>query len=246
VPPDGSVPIVARASRPCRAASPNSNERELAAPNTNMLIENLFASMSYVDPQKLLQTTRCLSRICFMSSFLDLDERIRLAIKIGESHYREFKSAWAGPSQKKVPRPLKEIAADIAQTLVAFANSDGGELIIGVEDDGAITGVPGSKDELIQLLQSTDTYVHKDTPLPSCLKTQVAIDGKTVLYFSVPKGTQFIHLTSEGRCLRRIDRDSIPVSAEHITAQRLEDQSRTWDTAAKNSPLKTLLTVWGL
>lgn len=160
---------------------------------------------------------------------MDLPERIALAIRIGESHYREFKSAWQGPPNQKTPRKLKDLARDVSEALVAFANSDGGELIIGVEDNGTITGVSLSPDEIQLLLNSTESHVHKDTPLPNCLKAETKIDGNTVLYFSVPKGTQFVHLTSDGRCLRRIDRDSVPFSAENITAQRLEDRSRTWD-----------------
>lgn len=82
-----------------------------------------------------------------MSDFLDLEERIRLGIKIGESHYREFKSAWHGSPNERRARDLKEILTDVGRTLVAFANADGGELFLGVEDDGTITGVPGSKSE---------------------------------------------------------------------------------------------------
>jgi len=36
----------------------------------------------------------------------------------------------------RAPRDLREIAADIGQTIVAFANSDGGDLVVGVEDNG--------------------------------------------------------------------------------------------------------------
>ena len=34
--------------------------------------------------------------------FLTLEERVRLALKIGESHYREFKSALEGPPGAKL------------------------------------------------------------------------------------------------------------------------------------------------
>jgi ATP-dependent DNA helicase RecG len=164
-----------------------------------------------------------------MSIYLDLEERVKLSIRIGESHYREFKSALEGPPGAKKPRPLKEIAQDISRTLVAFANADGGELLIGVEDDSSLSGVPHSKTDVDMLLAVTETHIHAETPLPPVRKTSVVLEGKVVIYFNVSKGTRFIHLTSDGRCLRRVDRESLPVSSEAIQAQRLEDQSRSWE-----------------
>jgi ATP-dependent DNA helicase RecG len=161
--------------------------------------------------------------------FLDLDERIRLAIRVGESQFREFKSVYEGEPGHKRPRKMRSVAEDIGRTLVAFANADGGELLIGVEDDGSVTGLPYSEQELEYLLAAATTHVHRDTPLPAPRTARVHLGDLSVAYFSVSKGTQFVHLTSDGRCLKRIDRDSMPVSAEHISAHRLEEQSRAWD-----------------
>src|SRR5262245_52777949 len=69
-------------------------------------------------------------------------------------------------------------------------------------------------------------------PLPRVLKAKIEIDEVSILYFSVSKGTQFIHQTANGQCLRRVDRDTIPVSIEKIQAQRLEDESRRWEREA--------------
>ena len=70
-----------------------------------------------------------------MSEHLDLPERIRMAVRLGESHFREFKSAVDRGSGEERPRDLGSLVRDISETLVAFANADGGELIVGVEDD---------------------------------------------------------------------------------------------------------------
>lgn len=164
-----------------------------------------------------------------MSEILDIEERISLAIRIGESHYREFKSASEGPSGAKKPRDPKAIMSDVGRTLVAFANADGGELLIGVEDDGAITGIPHDEEVIAAILTADISHVHGDTPLPAPRKRAVQIDGRIVAYFSVSKGTRYVHLTSDGRCLRRVDRETVPYSSERIAAGRLEDQSRTWD-----------------
>lgn len=157
-------------------------------------------------------------------------ERAKTAIELGESHFREFKSALEGPPTEKKPRPSKEIATNIAQTLVAFANADGGELLVGVEDNGAITGLNDFSERELQLLEDAPTArVHADTPLPSVKRSRLLIDGKVVLYFSVPKSVDFVHITSDGRCLLRRDLESAPVPTEVIQLDRREKRSREYD-----------------
>lgn len=164
------------------------------------------------------------------NEILGLKDRIDIALQLGESHFREFKTAVEGVSGAKKPRDFKEICVDIAQTLVAFANADGGELLIGVEDDGEVTGVGHLKDELIAgLLLAGKTHVHKDTPLPVPLATKVEYSGKLILYFSIPKGTTYIYLTSDGRCLQRKDRESVPIATEAVSFSRAEIISREYD-----------------
>lgn len=164
-----------------------------------------------------------------MSEVLELTERAALAIRVGESHFREFKSAYAGAPSDKAPRPARDIAVDIGRTLVAFANADGGELLIGVEDDGTVTGLPQSEDDKRLLLAAPSSHVHSGTPLPPMTKALIAVDGKELLYFYVPKGLDFVYLTSDGRCIRREDRQSVPDTAERIVHSRAEDRSRVWD-----------------
>lgn len=159
-------------------------------------------------------------------------DRARTAIELGESHFREFKSALEGPPGHKVKRPAKDIATNVAQTLVAFANADGGELLVGVEDDGDISGLPDFTEREYEIIEAaTQNRIHKSTPLPTVRKRRISIDGKDVLYFSVPKSTKYIHLTSDGRCLQRRDLESVPVAAEAIQFDRREQQSREYDRA---------------
>ncbi|WP_419343701.1 ATP-binding protein [Achromobacter sp. PD1] len=170
-----------------------------------------------------------------MEQPLLLQERVELATRIGESHYREFKSALEGPPGAKKKRPTRDVCGDIAKTLVAFANADGGELFVGIEDDGQITGLAHEPQELEHFKQAYRTHVHADTPLPKPSINLVAIGPKQVLYFSISKGNEFAYLTSDGKCLKRLDLESVPVGAEKIQAERLELASRTWDRAVEGS-----------
>jgi len=45
-----------------------------------------------------------------MEQLLKLRERVEIAIEIGESHYREFKSAVEGPPNKKSQEKLRASA----------------------------------------------------------------------------------------------------------------------------------------
>ena len=161
---------------------------------------------------------------------LGLTERITIGIEVGESHFREFKSACVrNTSGEFAPRGVKELCRDVAEALVSFANADGGELFVGVEDDGTITGIP-HKEELVAAIKvAHQEYVHLDTPLPSPAVGDILLDGSRVIYFSVGKSTDRVHLTSDGRCLQRFDRGHRPISAERIIAAREEAISREYD-----------------
>lgn len=160
---------------------------------------------------------------------LRLKERLEIALDLGESHYREFKSGLQGPPDKKVNRDTKDVCDDISRTLVAFANADGGELLVGVEDSGTVSGLNYSADKIDILLNAPKNNVHKDTPLPNYKTKITEIEGKTILYFSIPKGNDFVYLTSDGRCIQRKDLESVPISAEEIIFTREETISREYD-----------------
>lgn len=160
---------------------------------------------------------------------LKLTERIEIAIEMGESHFREFKSAFQGPANQKTQRPVKDVCQDISKTLVAFANADGGELLVGVEDDGTVTGLEYSEDLLNVLINSPKSYVLDTTPLPTIKSQIINYNGKKIAYFILPKGTDYVYITSDGKCLKRRDLESIPISPESIQIERNEKQSREYD-----------------
>lgn len=163
------------------------------------------------------------------NEILRLKERVEIAIETGESHFREFKSAFEGPSGDKKPRPVKEICKNIAKTLVGFSNADGGELIVGVEDDSSVTGVPHSADDIDKLLDSPHVYIHSKTPLSNFQRSKIDFNGLVLLYFQTPKSSKTIHLTSDGLCLQRRDRETIPIPPHEITFERKERASREYD-----------------
>jgi ATP-dependent DNA helicase RecG len=164
-----------------------------------------------------------------MDDLLRLKERVDIAIEIGESYYREFKSGLAGRTDKKIARDIKEVCYDIAKTLVAFANADGGELFVGIEDDASITGLPYNEEKVSAILKAPENYVLHETPLPLKRASLIDYNGKKIAYFSVAKGAKYVHLTSKGECFQKKDRDSVPTASELIRFSQEEQVSREYD-----------------
>lgn len=167
--------------------------------------------------------------ILTMEEILVLNQRVKNTISLRESHFSEFKTALEGKPEQKKPRLVKKICEDIGEALVAFANADGGELIIGVEDDAQITGIPHSEEEIQMMLKAVKTHVFAGQDLPLIASTKLEIDSKAILYFSVLKGTTQIYQLPDGRCVRRKDDKSMPASVNQIQFEKQEIKSREYD-----------------
>lgn len=80
-------------------------------------------------------------------------------------------------------------AAKIARSLVAFANTEGGKLLIGVKDNGNISGVR-SEEEFYMLQNAAERYCK---PEVSFISKEWNIGGKKVLEISIPKSEIIPH-----------------------------------------------------
>src|SRR5664280_1218060 len=75
----------------------------------------------------------------------------------------------------------------IAKTLVAFSNTDGGTLLIGVKDNGNISGVR-SDEEFYMVQAAASMYCKPEIIFES---KRWVVDGKTVLEVIITKGTNY-------------------------------------------------------
>lgn len=95
---------------------------------------------------------------------------------------------------------------EIIDSVVAFANTDGGELYIGVEDNGDITGLHASHKDPTQLA----AFVANRTVPPVTVRCEIIEIDIQVLKISVPRRTSVV-ATSSGKMLRRrIKADGTP------------------------------------
>lgn len=91
-----------------------------------------------------------------------------------------------GEHQKQDFKFAVNDASKIARSLVAFANTDGGKLLIGVKDNGAIAGV--RSEEEIHMIQAASELYSKPT-VPYTVK-EWQIEGKIVLEVDVEPGNK--------------------------------------------------------
>ncbi len=77
----------------------------------------------------------------------------------------------------------------IARSLAAFANTDGGRLLVGVKDNGAIAGI--RSDEEVHMIQAAaEMYCQ---PAVDCTYKRWEISGKEILEVIIPKDANCKH-----------------------------------------------------
>ena len=81
----------------------------------------------------------------------------------------------------------------IARTLSAFANTDGGRLLIGVKDNGTIAGVR-SEEEYYMIEAASKMYTKPEVPFTA---TRWNVNGKTVLEVLIEKGSEKPYLAPD-------------------------------------------------
>lgn len=102
--------------------------------------------------------------------------QIEERLKLGEDSSNEFKGV--------ARRDFSIDTHDVARTLAAFANSGGGRLFLGVEDDGTVTGV-GDLQQADKLMLQV-SQVAADAVGIACPIDKVDVRGQLVLVVRVP------------------------------------------------------------
>ncbi len=142
---------------------------------------------------------------------LKKDELKRL-IQQPEGQFLERKSCYEYIKGKWKRRKAKDIARDIAETLSAFANADGGTLLLGVDDDGNISGIDFPEDKIDTIRNAPKSLIKP------ALRTEInsiIFQEKKFLIFTV-NWMPGVYQLSDGRYLLRIGESNMPFPAEQI------------------------------
>lgn len=133
-----------------------------------------------------------------------------------EGQFFERKSCYDRSGGRPKLRPACEVARDVAETLAAMANADGGTLALGIEDDGTPTGMNYPPDRLSVILQAPRQLV---SPPLKARHRRVQLDDVQILVFEVDWSPE-VHRLSDGRYLLRIGDKNMPFPAPDIEAMK--------------------------
>lgn len=89
--------------------------------------------------------------------------------------------------------------AEIFEAVVAFANTEGGDLYLGIEDDGEVTGVH----KLHESVTTVSAFIANNTMPPVSVRAEIIEDKYPVLKISVPKSYSGIVATVSGKTIHR-------------------------------------------
>jgi ATP-dependent DNA helicase RecG len=121
-------------------------------------------------------------------------------INQGENHKIEFKSAAVRPES-------------IAREITAFANYQGGTLLIGVEDDGTISGIskPNMEEWIANIIRNNII------PALNLETTSINIEEKTIFAIEIPKGADKPYQTIDGKYWIRVGSTNRIASKEELS-----------------------------
>ena len=131
--------------------------------------------------------------------------------KLSESQTVEFKQTWKDESLK---------------TICAFANSNGGSLYIGIDDNGEVIGIDNSK-VLIETLPNkinnklgllTDIFLHETDGLE---------------YIEIKVNKTYAPVSYNGKFYKRSGSNTVELNGSNLTNFLLKKYGKTWDDIAE-------------
>lgn len=164
---------------------------------------------------------------------LHLEQRIRARVAAGEDYRTEFKS------------DRKQLSdSDLIEAVVCLANGAGGVLLVGVEDNGEVTGArPRHESGRTDPIRLQALIANRTEPAVTCQVSVAEIDRADVIVVEVPDSPRIVG-TATGKYVRRaISGDGrptcVPLRAHEMLAReidrgaadfaRLPAHGATWD-----------------
>ncbi len=141
------------------------------------------------------------------------NDRLQELLNLGENIAIEFKRCGNG------------IEPDTYQTVCSFLNRFGGDILLGVEDDGRVTGVP--KNAVLDIVKNFISNIsngHFITPTVYLEPKILDYHGKTIIHIHVPQDSEIHSL--KGVIFDRVgDSDVKLTSTSQITALGIRKQN---------------------
>ena len=134
---------------------------------------------------------------------------------------------------KELDRKTGKLPESISKEVCAFANTEGGELYVGVANDGSVVGVVNADDTMTRLSNTLrDTILPDVTPFIQITDEQE--DGKTIVKVTTSIGTERPYylkqkgLTPNGVYVR-IGSTSVPVNEAGIRSMIMNTAGKSFE-----------------
>ncbi len=139
-------------------------------------------------------------------------EEIGLLLKQERGQFLEFVSAFEYRRRSGQKKREEELSRELVRVLSGMANADGGTVLVGVEPDKSVTGIPHDGDELQTLIQAPQNLLRPQLT-PACEK--IRLGSLQMLKFEVASSMD-IHRIAGGRSFYRIAAETPALPAEQI------------------------------
>ncbi|HKA32476.1 MAG TPA: ATP-binding protein, partial [Candidatus Binatia bacterium] len=142
-------------------------------------------------------------------------EEIGLLLRQERGQFLEFLSAY-DYKKTSVPKPTEDLVREIARLAGGMANADGGTLLVGVEPDKSVTGIPHSPDALQELIRAPGALL--TPPLaPACRRAQLG--NLVLLKFEIASSPE-VHRIAGGRAFYRLTTENPALPPDQIQSLR--------------------------
>jgi len=155
-----------------------------------------------------------------LTPFLDMDE----------GQHFERKSLYEGLEGSKRSRDRRTVRDQVAEYVAAFANAEGGVLVLGIEDDGSVTGHSLPSKALATLLSTPRARLQPVQPEGFVAQ----VHGQEVLVFDVPASDVPVQVIGDGFPMR-MSAKTVQASESQINALKFRSLAESWE--ARPSPL---------
>lgn len=153
------------------------------------------------------------------------EDSLRALIALGEGQFLELKGTWSYGTALPTPLGKRAVRDVVAEYVAAFANADGGTLVVGVEDDGTPTGHGRDADEIDTLVAVPQRRLR--SPL-ACDHQLLDLEGHEVLVIEVPRAPRAVMVDGNGFPYRVGDQ-AIKESEERINGLKQEYLERGFE-----------------
>jgi len=152
-----------------------------------------------------------------------------------EGQHFDRKSMWEGPEGAKHVRDRRAVRDQVAEYVAAFANAEGGILILGIEDDHTLSGHGLPAKTLASLLTTPQTRL--SPPQPDGF--EVSVGNASLVVFDVPAADAPVQVVGNGFPLRIGDK-TVQASETQIRALKLQGLAESWESRRSTSVLDDL------